>query len=166
MAPQTKKKKAPPRRAGKKPAKRKPKRKPAAKRTKINGKPAKSKPGRRVVVASYAVEYDPRDPLAKPKVCPPRGDPNQWRDLTKRCVTMQLEWTKVTKDGRSKGWFGPYWYAYARKPSVRYKVPGKLISVYVGKPTLSGRGIVGPPGLPTVGDALYKLKERGAFDAD
>ncbi len=139
--------------------KRAPKRKPAAKRKPKPKPPASVKSKRRNVVRAYAVEVDGRDPLGTtPKICKPRSLGG--RDESKRCVTMQLEYVQVIKDGRSKGWFGPYWYAYLRKTSKRYKVPGALVSVYVGKPTIAG----GPPGLPTVGDAIFKLKARGAFN--
>ena len=117
------------------------------------------KPKRRRVVKAYSVEVDGRDPLgSRPKICEPRRVGG--RDLSKRCVTMQLEYVQVIKDGRSKGWFGPYWYAYLRKTSRHYNVAGRLVSVYVGKPTIGD----GPPGLPIVGDAIFKLKERGAFN--
>ncbi len=113
-------------------------------------KQRKPTPDRRVVNA-YSVEYNPRDPDRLPPEC-------SWfhseRAEGRKCVTMQLEWQPVKKKK-----YGPYWYAYLRKPRETYNQPGELISVYVGKPTGKRRR---PSGKDLRG-AMVKLRNAGAF---
>jgi hypothetical protein len=110
--------------------------------------------GRRVV-DSFAAEYDPRKPGAVPKICDPRSV--GWRQISYRCITLQLEWQRVT--GKRK-LYGPYWFAYLRQCSRQFHVPGKLISVYVGAPKKPG----GRPSRDQLLAMVGKLEARGAFD--
>jgi hypothetical protein len=110
--------------------------------------------GRRVV-DTYAVEYDSRKPGAVPKPCPRREE--GWRVYSNRCISLQLEWQRVTG---KPGLYGPYWFAYLRKRSRQYLEPGTLISVYVGKPEKPG----GRPSRDQLLAMVGKLEARGALD--